>query len=186
MGVVAPAEERAFLQAFTPLPDGWLVTGDEAATRVLGYNDSGIRVGVIIFPHHEDGAGPVPAAKRASVQRAIERLTLECDLLVGVSDWGMKAEQAYLMQQAPNLRVDVLLGSGPGPGTMGRLTASGGTLWVRAFTDGKAVEVIRFHTLPGPAPRSDFAWTVGADVDPSAIPLDEALPPDVSIAKLFG
>lgn len=90
------------------------------------------------------------------------------NLIIGLSTWGSTKEEEFITSQ-PNT-VDILLGSGDGPGYTGLYLEENKVLWVRAFARGKAVNLIRIPTLPDP--QNKTIWQPQETIITEVITLD--------------
>ena len=78
---------------------------------------------------------------------------------------------------------DLLLGAGPGGGNMGRAMAEDKTLWLRAYSRGKVVQLVHLKALPGQT--GDRDWNVRDAVRTVVRPLDEQTAEDLATAALL-
>jgi hypothetical protein len=173
---LGPNECRLADLHFAEFPGNFICLGPHLATRVL--TRGGVRLGLVLLPPPADGKEPDAETLRA-VAREARALRSRADLVAGISCWGEAAEQHYLDTQEPVF--DVLLGSGPGP-VRGRIAAQGRTFWVRSYSEGRAVMVLRFFELPHGA---DWTMRPGENVELDVRRLGNDVPDAPDIAKLF-
>lgn len=177
-GALTPDEAAYLKSADAPLPAGFTVLGPQPTTTIV--QSGGLPVGIVLFPVSPNPKNPVPAELAEATDKAAKSLRNKAKLVIGVSGWGMGDEQAFLDTHPDSL--DLLLGSGPNAGTAGRTSASGKTLWSRAYIKGKTINRLDIMTLPG-AP--DFVWKSGTDFKADVISLDEQYPADPTIQQMF-
>lgn len=72
----------------------------------------------------------------------------------------MEGEFTLLKDYEPE--IDLLLGSGPGPGLAGRFMNHSKTFWARAYSKGKALHLIRIGEWPKRA--ANWKWTKGKNL----------------------
>lgn len=177
-GALNPDEAAFLAGAAAPLPAGFAVLGQQPATTVV--QAGGMAIGIVFFPVSPDPRTAVPPALADAVDAAAKSLRPKVRLVIGVSGWGMGDEQTFLDTHSDAL--DLLLGSGPNAGIAGRTSASGKTLWARAYIKGKTINRLDLLNLPG-AP--DFVWKSGVDFIAEVVSLDDQHPADPAIQQLF-
>ncbi len=138
LGVMALEEDRLFAEAIP----GWMAVGREAQTRLLSVMDR--TIGVIVLPGFENGQDWDALLQR--LQPELRRLRMKSDLLIGVSAWGWNLESRFMSESDSSL--DILLGSGPGPGFRGKYMAGNTTLWIRPYNRGRALNTITIPNFP--------------------------------------
>ncbi len=179
LGLLTPAEAGLLRAVKAPIPANWIVLDDTVKVRLLSKGK--ITLGIVIFPTLADDAQAAPSqAMRKAIAVAANDLRDRADLVVGMSTWGVQAEQ-NLLDGAP-LPMDLLLGTGRGLGFNGRLMNGDTLLWMRMFDKGKALQRIDVLALPG---KSGTDWRQGQTISWSTIPLTEKLYPDPGIGELF-
>ncbi len=141
----------------------------------------GLLVGVIFLPPLPPGTGFPNAATLATVRNAAIHLRADTNLVIGVSPWGSKAERKF--QEEEGAVFDLLLGAGFGGGNMGRTMAEDKTLWLRAYSRGKVVQLVHLTALPKQA--GDRGWNARTDARIVVHPLDEQTTEDRATAALF-
>jgi len=102
-------------------------------------------------------------------------------LVVGLSAWGAELEKRYL--EFPGCSVHVLLGSGKGSGMKGKFANKGRTIWVRPYSKGKAVNLLK--VLKFPFAKKVWQWKQGENVILDVIPLTDRIPSDKKILKIL-
>ena len=147
--------ERAILAKAGMHPHRSWRGSDHLEQHVLG-PDAAHRVGVLLLPPLPDGATSPPPVLVRQIEDAVRTLRVKTQLVVAMSPWGYTLEQQLLNTGGP--LPDLLLGSGLGIGLVGNIAASGKTLWVRAFAQGKSMS--RIDILAWPDHTSvNFKWT---------------------------
>ncbi len=102
-------------------------------------------------------------------------------LIIGVSSWGADLEKRYL--EFPGCSVPVLLGSGNGFGTRGKIVNNGHTLWIRPYVRGKAINLLKI--LRFPFRDTGWQWKQGDNVILDVFPFNDRIPSDEKILKLL-
>jgi hypothetical protein len=134
------------------------------------------RVAVITLPPL-DGNFVMPNHGMIETVRALSASARTgADLVVAISPWGAQGERFLLEKSAPD--IDILLGSGPGPGVPGQITNRAQTLWARPYDKGQTVTSIVIK-LPLGSPGS-HKWVSGANVESKPVPLIQSVPEDES------
>lgn len=110
------------------------------------------------------------------------RKSARYNLIIGISTWGWAREKTFL-ETYPDA-VDVLLGSGDGPGYSGIYVNNNATLWVRAFSKGKSLQSITFPSLP--KPNRHIQWRPRESVFTAMILLGRETASDMQIQAIFG
>ncbi len=159
----------------------WAMTPGKVATRTL--NRQGLSIGLVFFPEQEK-PGERPSDKgMGDVQAEALRLRPKVDVVIGVSPWGAEAEQVFLDRFSIAPAFDVLLGGGLGQGNRGKLAAGGATAWLRPYTKGKSVHVVRLENIPKRQPQAHAKSE--ADVRFEVIALDEKITADRAMDLLL-
>ncbi len=144
----------------------------------------GLRIGLVFFPVQQK-PGQVPSDKDMDDVR-VEALRLKASVhvVIGISPWGFAAEQAYLERFSTSPQpIDVLLGGGLGPGSRGKLAAGGITAWVRPYSRGKAVHVIRLGNIPKRQGQAQAKRE--EDVRFDVVSLDDKIPADRTMDRIL-
>jgi len=177
--VLSPDEEKLLRRAGATIPDNWITAGPR--TGMVDLEKAGLRIGVVIFPLLDPPVDKPPGVLMRQVEDKARRLRERSDLVVGISTWGGMAEKRFLKQTGPVL--DILLGSGPGPGLAGGLFADKRTFWTRPVSRGKTVSAVGLAEMPRPG--EDWQWVKEKNIHLLHRPLDDAQPPDASMDALF-
>uniref|UniRef100_I2Q2C5 Uncharacterized protein n=1 Tax=Desulfovibrio sp. U5L TaxID=596152 RepID=I2Q2C5_9BACT len=177
-GALNPDEAAYLKSADAPLPAGFTILGQKPETAIV--QAGGLPVGIVFFPVSPDPKTAVPPELATAVDAAAKSLRPKAKLVIGISGWGMGDEQAFLDSHPDAL--DLLLGSGPNAGTAGRTSASGKTLWSRAYIKGKTLNRLDILTLPG---TPGFVWKSGTDFNADVVSLDDQYPADPAIQQMF-
>lgn len=185
LGLLTPDEARELRAMDVPLPANWMVQEDRVQTVVL--SKGGVDLGLVIFPALQGPAlaGPSEAQLR-EISQAAKALHGRASVVVGLSTWGLLAEQRMLDNSPPAL--DILLGSGRGMGLNGRLMSQNTLLWIRAFDKGKALQHIEVLTPPGEKRKKrekSLAWSQGRTISWTTLPLSEKIQSDPGLLMLF-
>jgi len=156
---VTPYERSVMARAGLRPHKGWLGS-DRLEQHLLG-PDAAHRVGVLLLPPLPDGMTAPPAALLRQITDAVLALRAKARLVVALSPWGYAPEKELLAAAGP--LPDLLLGSGPGIGLVGTISAKGQTLWARSFTQGRSMG--RIDVLAWPDHTSvNFKWTEGQNI----------------------
>lgn len=155
LGLLAPDEAASLAGQGVRPPEGF-VTLSELVSRVVTLED-GRAVGVLAFPPLPPGQAAPSAGMAAAIADQAAALRTRTGLVVGVSAWGYPAELDYLSNHQPV--VDVLLGSGMGPGTF-QSVADGRLLWLRPYGKGRTVHTLTLRRWP--ARSGDRPWDQAA------------------------
>lgn len=151
-GLALPEESAWLAASGAALPPFFRVASERLAFEVL--NLGNVRVGLLLFPTIDPDLAKVPRVVGRAVADKARLLRERSDLVIGVSPWGVNAEMDFLDSYGHT--VDVLLGSGPGPGFPARPMAGDKTLWLRPYAQGRALHVLTFSALPQRTP--DWKW----------------------------
>lgn len=168
-----------------PPPKG-LTRWTTASTRIKGeiLVRSGLHVGLVRFPMPTGSDGRPTEQQTREVVAEGFHLRGEADVVIGISPWGMQAEQSFLEHFTGSAQpFDVLLGGGPGPGHGGKMSAGGFTAWLRPYSQGKAVHVLRLENIPK-RQRQAQAKREG-DVRFDVVSLDDKIPADRAVDSLL-
>lgn len=195
-----PALARALAAAHKALaPDLLALAGTEAAwlaaagaqtpaqapgsaPRALVLPVPGGEVGVILLPVLPSGALTPPDDTVRLVADLARGLAARTRLVVALSPWGDLAEDHFLRTAGPV--VDILLGSGPGPGVAGRFSDDGKTFLARSYGQGKALHVIRIAAWPARTPG--WRWVRDENLRLDFLNLSDAFPADPAVEALLG
>ncbi len=136
-------------------------------------------VGLVLLP---ELTSPAPSdAQFAQAAEAARSMRAKADLVIGISPWGLDAEQ--LLAGRSEGAFHILLGSGKGRGTPGLFAAFDKTLWVRPYAEGKAVGRIEILAMPGK--DSAFKWQKDVNVRFDVVPLKDDIMDDPDTAALL-
>lgn len=177
MGVLSREESKKFSALGRLAPRGWHSPQDKEPVSVI-LDTPGGKVGVVIFPEAKKaGEAPGEDISRA-VSRAAKELRPQVKLVIGVSPWGVTAENEFLEQARPDL--DVLLGSGDGVGFSAKNANGNRTLWMHSYTKGRALYVLNILDWPV---EKNFKWDVDKNFTTQAIILEDHYAPDPEMEK---
>jgi len=173
LGVLTPETARRMREKADGIPRGWLAQQDRTRSRVLRSGNQ--TIGVLVFPTErgENGYSEIAATAR--------KMSSKTSLLIGLSPWGARKEKDFLRQRPE--AVDILLGSGPGPSFKAKTPDSGKTLWVRAYSEGKAVHRIDLAHLEPQNPKR--SWVPGENVSIRLIMLRQHIREHPSLREII-
>lgn len=175
-GQLLTGERAALDEAKAGTPAGFL-SAARIETRLVDTKAG--TVGVVLLP---ELSGPAPGeAQFAQAIDTAKSLRARADLVVGISPWGLDAEQ--LLAGKADGAFHILVGSGKGRGTPGLFAAFEKTLWVRPYAEGKAVGKIEILTMPGKDPT--FKWQKDVNVRFDVVPLTDGVKDDPDTAALL-
>lgn len=163
------------------LPSGFTEVGAEPVVR--RFERGGIRGAVIFFPPIDiDHTDRITASPQLASVLAAGRQARDADLVIGVSPWGMEAEQSVLPQLEQAYHV--VLGSGPGaPFPCDVPDNTPGLIWSRADRRGRSLIVLDLLELPGRNPV--HAWIQELNVHAREAALDQTVPEDPEMAAVL-
>lgn len=145
---------------------------------------SGLHIAFVRFPMPTGSDGRPTEQQAREVVAEGFHLRGEADVVIGISPWGMQAEQSFLEHFIGSAQpFDVLLGGGPGPGHGGKMSAGGFTAWLRPYSQGKAMHVLRLENIPK-RQRQAQAKREG-DVRFNVVSLDDKIPADRAVDTLL-
>ncbi len=161
LGILSPAEIDLLQGSPNGIPKNW-INSKKTSVKILKLAN-GKKVGFIILPYLEKGSNDLPSELLTELTAVFKKYKSKTDILIGLSPWGYFREKALLaspvFQASP---LDILLGSGDGPGMTGTVNNNGKTLWVRSYPTGKAVN--RIDIFQWPSRDADFKWTSGQNI----------------------
>ena len=180
LGILAPGESDIGRVLKSENPDIWMSLSEVPLGQTLG-TDSG-RVTVVVFPADKKTGTPTEKMLQ-ELQNTLTQLYNDPrnQLIVGISPWGKKYEQAFLTNH-PGL-CDILLGSGPGPGLTSSLSHDRRTMWVRAYSKGRTVSRIQVERFPVRVPVS--TWSDGQTIKARLMLLNEKVQANPEMQKIF-
>ena len=173
VGVLEPETAQRMREQAKGPPEGWMTPDDTARTKIFRVRKH--KIGVLVFPLCTDNTD------YSGIAALAEKLREETSLLIGLSPWGANREKEFL-QQRPGA-VDVLLGSGSGPSFKAKFPNSGKTLWIRAYSEGKAIHRIDIADL-GPRNKQK-TWIPGKNCSVRLIMLEQSIPRNPSILEIL-
>ncbi|NJB66732.1 hypothetical protein GGQ74_000372 [Desulfobaculum xiamenense] len=178
MGYLAPREANWLTKSGVTSLDGWRTASANVkmTTIRVGQDD----IGVLFLPMLPAGQEKAPRYMVRSILDKAAKLRERTKLVVAVSPWGYTGELAFLTENPP--AVDIMLGAGPGPGLAGRFEAEAKTFWVRAYSKGRAVHILRINEWPDRA-RKDWHWEREANLVLDFRPLRETVDADADMAQ---
>lgn len=163
-----------FARAALPPPSNGVVVAQAPVVRF--FRAGRLVVGCVFFPQGLAENNAPTADQIHAVRQAGAEAAAKTDLVVGVSPWGMRAENACTSLLAGYFHI--LLGGGPGVAVSGQATgdhASPGPLWVRSDRLGRAVTVLDVFAIPDKAAPQ---WLDGLHFSSRFALLDASIPQD--------
>jgi hypothetical protein len=122
-------------------PKGWMSLDHKPHSKVFQVGES--RIGILVFPPRPQNPGDY-----SRISELARTMGSDVSLLIGMSPWGANQEQKFLRKRPE--AVDILLGGGSGPPFKAKYPGSGETLWIRPYTEGKAVHSVSIPSLSAP------------------------------------
>lgn len=160
----------------------WVTPPGKVTSKIIERKN--LRIGLVYFPVLATPETPPTDADMNAVRKEALNLRPNVDVIIGVSPWGIQAEQAFLKKfkevQQP---LDVLLGGGHGSGNRGKLEADSTTAWVRPFSKGKSVSVVRLENISNRHAESYVKHE--SDVRFDLVVLDDKAPIDPAMDNLL-
>jgi len=101
--------------------------------------------------------------------------------IIVISPWGYSWETNFLSKYP---QIELLLGSGPGPGFSGELLHHKHTLWVRPFSLGKSVNFISILDYSSYL-RQNRKWIFGKNIKAKIISLNSSIQEDNHLKKFL-
>jgi hypothetical protein len=154
-------------------PQGWMSVASQAHCKIFPVNGS--KVGFLVFPPSPDQ----PDFSR--ITALAQKMGSNLSLLVGISPWGAGKERKFLRETPGAL--DILLGGGPGPSFKAKYPGAGRTIWIRPYSEGKAIHSIRLSGLDSRAPQEP--WKPRKNCTIRLIMLKESISQKPSIEEII-
>lgn len=174
-GWLGVAERDWFIKQTGLLPKGYLAVDQIPVVHQSEVGDK--RIGIVLFPADQS----TWTDKTDELLRIADSLRTSCDLVVGVSPWGLSVERDFLATAAGHY--DVILGGGTGGGMRGNMDTKGSILWARGFAKGKSLPVLELMEWPRRSP--DWTWIENDNVRFPVVILNESVAPDQAIESLL-
>jgi len=170
---VSPAAMADFQRhGLPPLPHGVSVV-DTPVTEI--FRMGAMTAACVFLPAGTDkNGGPTPE-QVLTAQTAAREAAVKADVVIGISPWGMRAENFL----APSLTgyFHIVFGGGPGIAVPGQASGNAGVpgpLWVRSDRRGRAVSVVDIFSLPA----AGSAWLDGIHFSSRLVFLEPDVPCD--------
>lgn len=176
---VTPYEREVLAKAGVAARPSW--KGSQRLEQHMLSLDGKNKVAVLLLPPAPKGARALPQNLIHQVENAVQGLRGKVRLIVAMSSWGYALEQELLKSQGPH--PDVLLGSGQGIGLAGMIVGGGRTVWMRSFSQGKALSSI--EVLAWPDENSTFKWTEGKNIRMTLFGLTDQYQEDPAMLTLM-
>ncbi|WP_304083051.1 hypothetical protein [Maridesulfovibrio ferrireducens] len=161
LGILSPAEAIFLKDSPNGIPENW-INCNKTSVKIIPLAH-GKKAGFIILPYLEKESKGLSQELIVELTELFKKFKNKTDILIGISSWGYFKEKKLLASpvfaEAP---LDILLGSGDGPGMTGAVDDNGKTLWVRSYPTGKAVN--RIDIFQWPSRDADFKWTSGQNI----------------------
>ncbi len=138
LGVQAAQVTHTMREKGVAPPQGWMSLDHKLQSKVFQVGES--RIGILVFPPRPQDPGDY-----SRISELARTMGADVSLLIGMSPWGANQEQQFLRKRPE--AVDILLGGGSGPSFKAKYPGSGETLWIRPYTEGKAVHSISIPSL---------------------------------------
>lgn len=144
--MITPADAAVLGPDMPEALKAWITPSGKVMSRVIERKN--LRIGLVFFPVLNSPEAAPTDADMEAVRKEALNIRPTVDVVIGVSPWGFQAEQAFLgkFKEYPQ-PLDVLLGGGHGSGNRGKLEADSSTIWARAFSKGKAVNMVRLEKI---------------------------------------
>ena len=175
--LLAPTDEQSLIQSHLSPNPSW--HGPLAQPQVVSYKVQDGTIAFVLFPDKQ--AHSLTGNKKLGNFIRNLRKSKKYNLVVGISSWGSDLEESFLA--AEQNTVDILLGSGDGPGYTGLYLEDNSVLWVRAFSKGKTINTIAIPTLPDPGEK--VIWNPEVNVWTRVETLDHKIPSDETTSALL-
>lgn len=160
-------------------PDNWFAAEQEEYRLIQVGN---LLVGFIRMPElSPPDSTPSPKIIDSALE-IIAKLRQRGALVVMLSPWGKKAEQAFLEQELDDYP-DLLLGSGKGTGLLNKIMADGRTVHIRAYDRGRSMH--RIDIFEKPEHNKPVQWKKLDNIRVQVIPLGDNVRTDPKIDALF-
>lgn len=158
-----------------PLPNG-VPVADKPVTEL--FRARGMITACVFLPAGANGDGTPTPEQVLAAQAAAREAAARADVVIGVSPWGMRAENLL----APSLAgyFHIILGGGVGiavPGQASGDAGAPGPLWVRSDRRGRAINVVDIFSLPA----AGGAWLDGVHFSSRLVFLEPELPEDSAV-----
>ena len=154
-------------------PQGWMSQDSKLQSRVFQVGET--RIGVLVFPPQPENPGDF-----SHIAELARKMGDEVSLLLGMSPWGANREREFLRQRPGVL--DILLGGGSGPSFKAKYPGSGETLWIRPYTEGKAVHSI---SLASPSAQGHSSLDPQKALDIQLLMLKDDIPRNPNIKEII-
>lgn len=175
---VSPAAMADFQKHGLPLLSNGVAVVDKPITEVFR---AGSMVAACVFlpAGTDENGGPTPEQVLAA-QAAAREAAPKADVVIGISPWGMRAENFL----APSLAgyFHIILGGGVGIAVPGQASGGAGVpgpLWVRSDRRGRAVTVVDIFSLP----VAGSGWLDGIHFSSRLVFLEPELPRDPAVER---
>jgi hypothetical protein len=181
VGFLSDRERKAFAARDLSLPKGWFTHDAPSIYRIsLPEGKIAALVFVPALPQHADTVG---IDMKKKVANLFSQARTQANIVIAVSDWGIKPERDYLAGIGNDPCPDIFLGSGRGGGIVGQVLADGRVYYVRPYEKGKAVTCI--SVLSWPAKNDEFKWIRKKNITSELVVLDDGFSESLIINQIF-
>jgi hypothetical protein len=153
-GVVTKAE-KAWFDENCAVPEGFSAYSDMLSTSIIEHGK--YKIGIVNFPELPPGMDMVPEIVSKELMEAEAKLRPKCNLVIGLSPWGVKVEQKWLGVTSQNY--DIVYGTGPGSGIPSKHVNADKTLWLRPYPKGMLMNIV--HMREWPSIGEKITWQRG-------------------------
>lgn len=178
LGICSQLETRILQKYSLQLPQNWTNISSRPKVRVLQAGSG--KIGLVIFPQVNKKTQR-PKNVFTIIDSQTKRLKDQVTLTIGISCWGYGLERRYIMHsQEP---VNILLGSGPGPASKGKILRQKQTAWARSYPKGKAI--VRILIKNWPSKQVDNTWLLNKNIFFDAILLNSSFVDAPQVKKIL-
>ncbi len=179
LGLYSPHEvTKTAIEKNNP-PKGWIKVKKNLQNQIFSFH--GHRMACLIFPEIKRSIDKSWDKVKKQIQDRAKVLRKNATLIIGISPWGFNLEQRFLTSCAG--AVDILLGSNVGPTIRGKLTKDSQTLWIRPYSKGKAINLVRLPDWTKLGQKDE--WVLNKNIDPGLIVLNDRFKPDSKITSII-
>lgn len=178
---LSPAAVRDMKTHSLALPPNGVAVASEPVTRV--FRAGNLAAACIFLPSGTGGSGEPGPDQILAAQVAAKEAAKTADLVIGISPWGMRAENSLAASFTGYFHI--LLGGGHGIALPGQATGDLGTpgpLWVRSDRKGRAINVLDIFSVPA----HGSPWLEGVHFTARLEFLALSLPEDEETVNIIG
>lgn len=180
--MLTPADVAVLGQDMPVALKTWMVPPGKVVSKIIERKN--MRIGLVYFPVLTTPEAVPSVADMEAVRKETLTMRSAVDVIIGISPWGAQAEQAFLDKfNGTSEPLDVLLGGGLGPGNRGILEPNSATAWVRPFSKGKYLSLVRLENIMSRQSESFRKHEPNVRFD--VVILDEKIPVDLTMDNLL-